>query len=97
MGFLEYLLSCKMLANERDYWNFQLLNASFMIAYSYHSFVEVMFMAAATRRKNKGEHKISDKIMEYLKQLSEDESKVPPSNEIIGNIKDIITAGNETS
>ena len=77
------------LTDEKEYWDFQLLNAAFMISYSYHSFVEVIFRAAAARREYYGSEMISSKIMEYLNFLNQQRRSIQ-SRELIQNIRRII-------
>lgn len=83
------LMAHGQLTDEKEYWDFQLLNAAFMISYSYHSFVEVIFRAAAARREFFGKERISSDIMEYLKRVSQHRSPIQ-SRELIQNIREII-------
>ncbi len=83
------LLSKEMLKDEDEYWKFQMLNASFMILYSYHSFIEVIYRAATTRMEYCGEEKISRYILKYLKDLN-DMGCMPDSESILADINEII-------
>ncbi len=83
------LMSHGLLTDEKEYWNFQLLNSAFMISYSYHSFIEVIFRAASERRKLFGEETISTNIINYLKLVSEQKNPVK-SSELIRQIRRII-------
>jgi len=79
--------------NEDDYWKIQLMNASFMITYSYHSFLEVIYRAAVTRLEYFPEEKISNDIISYLGGLIKD-GHVPDNKQIIDDISDIISKKN---
>lgn len=83
------LLSKGMLKDEDEYWKFQMLNASFMILYSYHSFIEVIYRAATTRIEYYGEEEISRCIIKYLKDLNAI-SYMPDSENILADINYII-------
>lgn len=83
------LLSKGMLKNEDEYWKFQMHNASFMILYSYHSFIEVIYRAATTRIEYYGKEVISGYIINYLDYLNRMEY-MPDSKNILKDINDII-------
>lgn len=83
------LLSKKMLEDEEEYWKFQMLNASFMILYSYHSFTEVIYKAAVTRIEYYGQERISRRIIRYLKNLNR-MGYMPDNESILADIKEII-------
>ncbi len=88
------LLSKELLKDEDEYWKFQILNASFMILYSYHSFVEVIYRAATTRMEYYGEERVSKYIVKYLKDLSLI-GYMPASKNIIADINYIINKKQE--
>ncbi|GAU77516.1 DUF4157 domain-containing protein [Fusibacter sp. 3D3] len=83
----------KWLKTEKDYWDFQLMNAAFMITYDYHSFVEVLFRAATTRLEYNPNENVSQKIYDYLKLIADDTIKDVTNKTIIGAIKKIIERG----
>ena len=88
----KYLLSkVGSFKNERDYYKFQLLNASFMSAYGYHSFFEAIYRGALVwiRNKTSGDNKISAYIIDSIKELKK---KVDEKNDdkLTREIKDRI-------
>lgn len=83
------LLSKGMLKDEDEYWKFQMHNASFMILYSYHSFIEVIYRAATTRIEYCGKEVISRYIINYLDYLNR-MGYMPDSESILKDINDII-------
>lgn len=85
------LLHNKQFNNEKEYWNFQLLNAAFMITYSYHSFMEVVISAARTYIKfHPSECSLSKTILGFLCRLKDDKYEELETKEIIKRLKNAI-------
>lgn len=83
----------KWLKSDKDFWNFQLMNAAFMITYDYHSFVEVFFRAATTRLEYNPNDKIAQSVYKYLKLIANNTIKDAKNEKIIESIKKIIERG----
>jgi hypothetical protein len=65
------LLCNKYFNNEKEYYDFQLLNASFMSTYGYHSFIEAIYRAAIEWiHYNFDQSNISKKIVNYILTLN---------------------------
>lgn len=87
------LMNNGLLWDEKEYWRFQLANASFMILNNYHSFMEVIFRAAAARIEFKKARKelrdtfgfdtISKGIMDYFMHVAQWQKDDPALNEQI--------------
>ena len=72
--------------SEKDYYDFQLLNASFMTAYGYHSYLEAFYRAAVVWYEHDPSHSnISKKIIEYIANYSGEVDIWEKVNEIIKN------------
>ena len=87
----KFLLGKNRFTNEKDYYKFHLLNASFMSTYGYHSFVEVFYRAAIEWLKFKADDAaddtaISKKIIEFVMSLPKDEGKKVDFKEYISRI-----------
>ncbi len=81
----EYLLSENCFKDEKKYYEFQLLNASFMMAYGYHSSLECFCRAADVwcKKNPPSNSVISRAILQYVKTYS-------GKGNVLDKIKDIV-------